>query len=276
MTGQDRTIQWMTGQYLNLSIIYERRHLVGAIFSRLRDPSATMVSELPGSVKSGFPGKQRGPGSGQPAAGARHCTRITKQAHVGSVGACSAKNVEIKDCMFMCGCTLGRTKSPLESGQLIEAEYPGGLGTADLFCANTYRAKYRHKYTREELVAEMKANTETMDKFLQHRAAAIARAKRKLEKGHIQELRQRTFFDQCGEIPQSEQPVRRGVAPSGARRPAMGRVQRNGEQYLAKTPRTPQGSHARAHGRGDAAQEGHAMEVAAKVCVPVEQHRAGA
>ena len=183
MTGQDRTIQWMTGQYLNLSILYERRHLVGAIFSRLRDPSATMVSELPGSVKSGFPGKQRGPGSVQPAAGARHRTRITKQVQGGSVGACSAKNVEIKDCMFMCGCTLGRTKSPLESGQLIEAEYPGGLGTADLFCANTYRAKYRHKYTREELVAEMKANKEIMDKFLQHRAAAIARAKRKLEKG---------------------------------------------------------------------------------------------
>lgn len=87
-------------------------------------------------------------------------------------------------CRFRaCGCIKGKTPSPIDPTSTIEWEYPDGRGSADLFCANTFRYRYRHLYDRDELIERIKDSKDAMDKFMQDRKQVIERAKRKVANG---------------------------------------------------------------------------------------------
>ena len=99
------------------------------------------------------------------------------------LGPDSTKN---KPCMFLCcGAIKGKTASPLDPSQTIEWEYTDGRGAADLWCANTFRSKYRHKFDRSALVQDMRNSKDTMDLFMKCRQQIIERAKRKHANGNF-------------------------------------------------------------------------------------------
>ena len=66
---------------------------------------------------------------------------------------------------------------------IIDWEYPDGRGGADFHCAAVYRAKYKHRFTREDLIEAMKTSKDVMEKFMEHRTAAIQKARKKHCKG---------------------------------------------------------------------------------------------
>ncbi|CAK0877761.1 unnamed protein product, partial [Prorocentrum cordatum] len=88
-----------------------------------------------------------------------------------------------KKCIFLCGSQYGITRSSVDPSRFIEWEYPDGSGTADMFCANTYRYDFKAKGTREEVVNWMNESKDNRDQFHGKRKMKLTKAQAKFAKG---------------------------------------------------------------------------------------------
>ena len=76
---------------------------------------------------------------------------LPKKRLTGPNDAASGKSGGIaKSCTFPCGSQFGVTRPPLIPSQPIEWSYDGS-GAACYHCEQTYRNKYRHRYTRDQV-----------------------------------------------------------------------------------------------------------------------------